>query len=242
MATRYQLWQATIDRSLKDERWHEYDCDIQQVIREFNRHLSGQGGYQSLDWRLIKAMIWTESGGPDNRAWKRNPMQIGNPGDPGLRALLSGNEGGELILPPQIARQLTETNARSSAVMNIRAGAGYLLMRLARFRSATLADDNDTAEHTLEAKPGDTLFKLARTHGTTPDILKGLNPGKTNLSPGMTLKYKKACVRKIIAGWDPVTTARIATRYNVGDAAYAAKLNYCLGVMAKASRSLPCAA
>src|ERR1700739_3964497 len=98
--TKYELWQDTINTSLTDDRWHEYDCDIQRVVREFNNHLSGQSGYRSLDWQVIKAMIWTESGGPGNRAWKRNPMQIGNPGDPGLRALLSGNEGGDLILPP----------------------------------------------------------------------------------------------------------------------------------------------
>ncbi|WP_130301103.1 MULTISPECIES: hypothetical protein [unclassified Duganella] len=77
-------------------------------------------------------MIWTESGGPDHRAWKRNPMQSGNPGDPGLRALLSGDEGGDLIPPPELAKALTESSVRSTPQMNIRAGTAYLLMRLAR--------------------------------------------------------------------------------------------------------------
>lgn len=65
----YERWQRTIDTSLKDSRWHEYDCDIQRIVSLFNRHLAG-GSYKPLDWRLIKAMLWTESGGPNRPAWK----------------------------------------------------------------------------------------------------------------------------------------------------------------------------
>jgi hypothetical protein len=86
--TRYELWQETIAGALKDSRWAEYDCDIQRGVTQYNRHLRNTPGFISLDWRLIKAMVWTESGGPGNRAWRSNPMQIGNPGDPGLRAFV----------------------------------------------------------------------------------------------------------------------------------------------------------
>ncbi|MFH5252883.1 peptidoglycan-binding protein, partial [Burkholderia semiarida] len=71
-------------------------------------------------------MIWTETGGPTKTAWRLNPMQIGNPGDPGLAALLSGKEGGELVMPPELQRVLTVLSAASSPQMNIRAGVAYL--------------------------------------------------------------------------------------------------------------------
>lgn len=229
--TRYELWQDTINASLTDDRWHEYDCDIQRVVREFNNHLSGKGGYRSLDWRIIKAMIWTESGGPENRAWKRNPMQIGNPGDPGLRALLSGHEGGDLILPPGTKRILTEVTSRSTPTMNMRAGVGYLLMRLARFGGGTILDESDTKVYTVEVRSADTYSKLSRLHGTTIDTLKKMNHDTLSLRPGIILRYRKAKFNKIIAGWDLITTTRIAQRYNVGDPGYAKKLNYCLTMM-----------
>ncbi|PHV04457.1 peptidoglycan-binding protein [Janthinobacterium sp. BJB412] len=229
----FELWQDTIDDALKNDRWNEYDCDIQRVVGEFNRHLSGQGGFHPLDWRMIKAIIWTESGGPNNRAWQHNPMQIGNPGDPGLRALLSDNEGGELILPPDMRKTLSIDTIKGKPLLNIRAGTAYLLMRLARFRTGTVLDPSDTSEHSVVVRSGDTYTKLAHANGTTIDTLKRLNRGISSLAPGMTLKYQKASVRKIISGWDMVTTSRIALRYNVGDPAYAKKLDYCLSLIKK---------
>jgi hypothetical protein len=233
MRSSYELWQATIDASLKDPRWHLYDCDLQRIAAEFNRHLCGKGGYFPLDWRMIKAMVWTESGGPNNPAWRNNPMQIGNSGDPGLAALLSGKEGGDLIMPAEIKRTLTTTSVRSSAQMNIFAGIAYLLMRTARFGIATVPDDKDRKIYEVVVKTGDSLHKIARANGSTVDTLKKLNPGAFVLKPGHMLKYQKADIQKIIVGWDMVTTSTIATRYNVGDPAYAKKLTYCLAVMRK---------
>lgn len=238
--SRYELWQETIDQSLKDKRWNDYDCDIKRIVGEFDQHLSTQGGYRRFDWRLIKAMIWTESGGPDNRAWKRNPMQIGNPGDPGLRALLSADEGGLLILPPSIAKTMSEVTARSSPLMNIRAGTGYMLMRLARFDSVSVVDERAKV-HDVAVRSGDTFSGIARANETTVGTLKTLNRGITALSPGMTIKCQKAAMTKVIVGWDLISTARIATRYNVGDPAYAKKLNYCLSIMKKLPAGETCA-
>jgi hypothetical protein len=231
----YELWQDTIDTSLKDPRWHLYDCDLQRIVAEFNRHLSGKGGYFPLDWRIIKAMVWTESGGPNNPAWHNNPMQIGNSGDPGLAALLSGKEGGDLIMPAEIKRTLTTTSVRSSPQMNIIAGIAYLLMRLARFDIATIPDNKDHKVYEVLVKPGDSLDKVARANASTVDTLKKLNPGAFFLKPGQTLKYHKAAIQKIIVGWNMVTTSTVAARYNVGDPAYAKKLNYCLATMRKSA-------
>jgi hypothetical protein len=86
--------EGTIDTALQDARWHEYDCNIVSIINEFNRHLASTPQYRPLDWRIVKAMIWTETGGPTDASWRSRPMQIGHPSDPGLQALLGGKEGG----------------------------------------------------------------------------------------------------------------------------------------------------
>ncbi len=231
--TRYELWQETIDGALKDARWSEYDCDIQRAVTQYNRHLRNTPGYMSLDWRLIKAMVWTESGGPNNRAWRNNPIQIGNPGDPGLRALLSDKEGGPLIIPPELKDKLSIASALATPQMNIRAGIAYLLMRLAQYSVGTVPDQNDTKTYEAVVKAGDSLDRIARAGGTTVDTIRRLNSGTAVLRPGQVLKYEKAAVQKIIVMWNMATPLTIATRYNIGDPDYARKLEYCLAVMRK---------
>ncbi len=241
--TGFDRWKDTIDTALTDRRWHEYDCDIQQVVDEFNRHLAGTAGFRALDWRIVKAMIWTETGGPTNPAWRSNPMQIGNPGDPGLRALLFGSEGGDLVLPPEIKKRLIGTTIRGNPVMNMRAGVGYLLMRLAHYRIGTVHDQSDSNIYTLEVRRGDSYATLARAHGTTVDTLKSLNRSAAPLGPGQILRYQKASVGKVISSWDLPTSQRIAIRYNVGDKEYFKKLDYCLAVGGKTiAGSAACAA
>jgi hypothetical protein len=232
----YELWQATIDGALTDSRWHAYDCDIQRIVSQFNRHLAGTAGYVPLDWQFIKAMVWTESGGPDSRAWRDNPIQIGNPGDPGLAALFSKNEGGELIIPPELQGKLTIAATRTSPQMNIGAGVAYLLMRHAAYGFATVLDEKDKAFFDVVVKSGDTLEKIAKSNGTTVDMLKKCNNKTLALHPGQFLKYQKASIQKIITRWSAVNPTSIARLYNVGDPAYAKKLMYCLSIMQKAKQ------
>ncbi|WBS01375.1 LysM peptidoglycan-binding domain-containing protein [Pseudoduganella sp. SL102] len=236
--SKYERWQATVDDAVRDARWHEYDCDIQRTVTTFNRHLTGSG-YVPLDWRIVKAMIWTESGGPKNPAWKSNPMQIGNEGDPGLRALLFGNEGGELIMPATLRQQLTITSVASTPRKNIEAGTAYLLMRHARYDIRTVRQVDDTRIHTVEVRAGDSLDKIARQNDTTIEILKQRNASSAVLRPGQTLQYQKGRLRKAIVGWELITPASIARRYNVGDSEYSRKLNYCLEVMRRSKPGEP---
>lgn len=106
-------------------------------------------------------------------------------------------------------------------------------MRMARFDVGTVPDEKDHKVYEIVVKAGDSLDKIARTNGSTVDTLKTLNPGTFVLKPGQTLKYQKAAIRKIIVGWSMATTSYVAIRYNVGDPAYAKKLDYCLVVMRK---------
>jgi hypothetical protein len=233
----YDLWQETINGAISDERWQSYDCDIQRAVNQLNRHLTRTAGYRSLDWRLIKAMVWTESGGPNTRAWRDNPIQIGNPGDPGLTALFSGREGGELIIPPELRNRLTIGATKTSPQMNISAGIAYLLMRLASYGFATVPDGQDNTTYDVLVKAGDTLEKISRSNGTTVDTLRKCNTGALVLRPGQSLRYQKASIKKVIMRWTSANATSIARLYNVGDPAYAKKLTYCLSVMQKAGQS-----
>lgn len=238
-STGLEKWQNGINQAHTDARWHALDCDIQRAVQEYNQHLAGVAGYRALDWQLVKAMVWVETG-PASDKWRSNPMQIGNAGDPGLSALLSGKEGGDLIIPPAWQNRLTAGTAVTSVPHNLRAGIGYLLMRMANYAIQSVPDPDSTVyEATL--RPGDSLAKIAKTHGSTVAVIQRLNPGAQLLRPGQVVKYQKAAMRKVIAGWKLITPASIARYYNVGDARYAAKLDYALSVIAQA-KGAACAA
>lgn len=226
--TPYEKWKETIDDSDINSQWNAYDCDIMMAVNEFNAYLSGTPGYRSLDWYLIKAMVWTETGGPSKAAWRANPMQIGNPGDPGLEALLSGKEGGDLIMPPNLKKNLNKNNAVSVPMYNIRAGIAYLLMRCAFYEYANVMDEKDQAEYKVSVKPGDSLDRIARENNTTLKVLRQLNPKAHVLHPGQEIYYKKASMQKRISGWCIITPQVIADIYNIGDAKYKEKLVFCL--------------
>jgi hypothetical protein len=202
------------------------------AVDEYNRHLSGIAGYRPLDWQLIKAMLWVESGAADSE-WNSKPMRIGVSGDPGLASLLSGNEGGDLILPPAWKGQLTMGSVRSMPAHNIRAGIGYLLMKTAHYEYRSVSNA-DVKIYEVIVKPGDSLDKIAKAQASTVDALRKLNPTATVLRPGQALKYQKASVQRVITSWRQISTTLIAQRYNGGgDFNYAAKLDYALKAMQK---------
>lgn len=228
----YEKWQTTVDQARTDARWNEHDKLIIATVQAFNGQLTKSAGYRALDFKLVKAMLWVESGGPGNTAWTQRPMQIGNPGDPGLAALLGGKEGGDLILTA--AQKKVLQSGTATPVTNILAGTAYLLMRAASYAYQSVPDANDSKLYDITVKAGDSLDKIARTHGSTVEMLKSLNPGAlVMIKPGQVLKLKKASIQQGITGWTAITTDFAARRYNVGDSKYKQKLDYCLGLMPK---------
>jgi len=161
-------WQDGLARAVVDAKWHAWDCEIQAAVNEYNRHLSGTAGYLSLDWRTIKAIAWIETGA-NHPQWHIKPMQIGVPGDPGLRSLLSGNEGGDLIIPPSWKGRLTASSATTMPSHNIRAGIGCLLMRMANYEYRSVID-RDAKGYEVKVAPGDTMDKIARRNGSTTAV------------------------------------------------------------------------
>lgn len=183
-------------------------------------------------------MLWVETGAA-HFEWASNPMQIGILGDPGLYALLSGNEGGELILPVSLKKRIKASSVKINPADNIRAGIGYLLMRLARFEYKSIPDIDDQL-HEVVINPGDSLARIAKVNGTTSEILRKLNPQALILQLGQILKYRKGAVRRVVVGWRMMDTNEVARLYNGGgDPKYAQKLNFAFGLV-KQGREVVC--
>ena len=223
----FQGWKQYIQTAMEDGEWHKWDCDIQTIVNDYNTHLANQKGYVPLNWQWVKAILWVESGG-GVPAWNSKPMQIGVANDPGLGALLHGDGGGELILPPSYQKMLTTTAAKTDPVHNIRAGVGYLLMRMARFEQQVVADANSPITP-VTVKAGDNLSLLAKRYGSTVEHLQALNPGVKTLRIGQTINVQKASQQKVITNWRSISSQLIHARYNgFGDPNYARKLDYVL--------------
>ena len=74
--------------SIVDPRWNEYDETIKREVAFYNQKFAGVANYVPLDWRIVKAMVWSEvMAGPDGNPteWQTRPMQIGVTGDPGFQ-------------------------------------------------------------------------------------------------------------------------------------------------------------
>lgn len=140
------------------------------------------------------------------------------------------------MIPPEFQPKLTIASARLSPQMNVSAGVAYLLMRLAKYDIANVADEQDKRTYVVLVKSGDTLEKIAKSNGTTVDTLKKCNGGRLTLRPGQSLNYQKSSMRKIITRWTAASATSIARLYNVGDPAYAKKLTYCLSIMRKTAQ------
>lgn len=227
--TGFEKWQDGINAAKGNKKWDMWDCEIRQAVNEYNRHLAGTAGYRPLNWLYIKAMMWIETGATSSE-WVRKPMQIGVVGDPGLDELLS-ERGGELIIPPGWRGKLSFSTVRALPAYNIRAGIGYLLLRSANFQYKNVVELNSEIEK-ITVKDGDSFDKIARTHNTTIETLKQLNPQADTLRAGQVLKYQRSKIKRVIVGWKVLTLENIAERYNTNrDSKYANKLKYALNTI-----------
>jgi hypothetical protein len=230
-------WTATVDNGLTNSKWDEYDAEIRREVGEYNRRFSATPGYSNVDWYIIKAVVWVESGGPSSPVWSTRPMQIGNPGDPGYTTLMRGDEGSTVIMSDQLVKDLHRLSI-STASLNIRAGIAYLFTRMVKYKTTSIDDTEDTTIYEYKILPGDSFDKIANNKkvGTTVEVLRELNP-KVNvllLRPGQIIKYRKARLGLVITGWKLFSSQNIAMLYNSGykkgDPNYAEKLAYVLGL------------
>jgi hypothetical protein len=108
-----------------------------------------------------------------------------------MMALLGDREGGELIIPPSLRAGLSASAVQATPVNNIRAGIGYLLMRMASFAVQKRAGCRHQDLRGDRSRPVTASRKLPRRRGSTPELMKKLNPSVHMLKRGEVLKYQK---------------------------------------------------
>jgi hypothetical protein len=231
-ATAFELWKYGIDHA--DEKWDAYDSFIRSTVDQYNSHLTRTTrGYFPLDWRLVKAMAWTETGAHRDE-WTTKPLQIGNAGDPGLGVMRRGEEGSNLIVPPTIRGSFLSATTDPRA--NIEAGVGYLLTRMA-YTDIRNVPEPGSQVYDITVKIGDNLSKIAKAEGSTEAMMKQLNPGVGTLKVGQVLKCQKASMQRVVTGWRIINTSSIAAYNGRGDSRYQGKLDYALRAIQRKRRS-----
>lgn len=228
-------------KAIGNPEWYIYDDYIKRLVSEMNHHLSTSKNvenYKPLDWKWIKAMIWTETGATV-AAWRTRTMQIGNTGDDGIdEVAIPARPRKHNIIVPQTWHSLLKNQQdliRSNPEYNIRAGIALLMIKMAdQEKDKTVYDDDK--EHLYTVIKGDMGYSaIAKKIGTTIGVLKTLNGDKI-LHPGDKLKYKKAHIEQYIPGWSLFTAENIKKQYNGdpakakaghrGDKHYAAKIKF----------------
>lgn len=222
-------WVNTTEAALRDPRSQVYDNLIRQELAEYNRRFTATPGFVPLNFRIFKAMLLVESGGPMKAEWYTQPFQIGNAGDAGHGVLQRGSEGSVLVMSPQLRDDVRKHSIFDPA-LNIRAGVAYVLTRMIETRSTSHVLPSEQAIHTYVVEVGDSLERISRRVGSTVDNLRQNNPHLgSNLRPGQLVAYQKADMRPIITGWRSITPESLMARYNGNkDALYARKIKYIL--------------
>ncbi|EAA6842157.1 LysM peptidoglycan-binding domain-containing protein [Salmonella enterica] len=234
-------WKAGREKAIGNPDWYIYDNTIRKLVSEINRHLSTSKNiekYKPLDWKLIKAMIWTETGAAV-AAWKTRPIQIGNTGDEGIKEVVipARPRKYNIIIPKTWNTYLINKTdlIRSNPEYNIRAGIALLMIKMSETEKDKIVYDNEN-EDTYEVVEGDRGYSsIAKKIGTTQSVLTKLNGVKV-IHPGDKLKYKKAHLEQYIPGWLLFTPENIKKQYNIdptkaqpghrGDHTYADKIRF----------------
>ena len=231
-------WTDTVAKGIEDDKWDEHDKTIAAEITDYNTRLASTKGCAQVDWKLIKAMLWTESSGPSNAAWKSRVLQIGNAGDKGWAALKAKEGAYSLIAPKDIADNPALLKIETPKD-NIRAAIAYLFTRMCNSDIQRVDDPKDKRVYEYKFEASDKNFtEISKKLGTIPEVLMAMNPGKERaLRAGLVLKYVKSEKKRVITGWLPFTTIKVAERYNGGgDPSYSAKLAHVMGLFGKLKR------
>lgn len=229
-------WIQGIPTSPNEPAWSIYDSVIKDTVRAYDKQLQGQGRYPPLDWLLIKAMCWTETGAGAPE-WKTRPAQIGNTGDLGLQELLSRKPQYDLLIPPEYRtngpKSLTFTSVRTDPVANIRAGVGYLLLGAASFSYQSIQDGDKSLYHHKVVR-GDSFGRIGKIERTTIEELGRDNPALVgrSLTLGQDVQFRKASKRWVLISIRPLTPYQAALAYNTRSVdEYTKKMTYCLWIL-----------
>lgn len=221
-------WTATIDAALSDSAWDDYDEVIKKEVTDYNKRFA-----TTIDWKILKAQLWTESGGPNSGAWTTRPMQIGNTGDKAWGVMKAHKEHSNLICSAALTKEIDDGKSSiNDPKFNVRVGIAYVLTRVADYGTKI----TDPKEKEYVVKSGDSIEAIAAKIGTTQQNLFDLNPhAKKVIHPGDKLKYQSAAIG--VTSIPVLTPEILQKRYNGnGDSTYAEKIKYCQDVIIKIKR------
>jgi hypothetical protein len=199
--------------SLEDPRWNEYDETIKNEVAFYNQKFSGTPGFVPLDWRYVKAMLWTEVlAGPagDPEQWQKFPMQIGRYAeDAGYGVVTNEKDDADLIVSAELRNLIKQERFGKN---NVKAGIAYLYYKA--IEGTSTADPRKVGNRDVIDNPQkiltDTIQKgepgfeaIAKRLGTTAENIKNNNPqlDSKKLQPGQEIKYQKAYSERYITGW-----------------------------------------
>jgi hypothetical protein len=214
-----------MDAAIKNPKSTAYDSLIQTELTAYQARFDNWPSFPALDWKLFKALLFVESGGPSNPAWTARAMQIGNPGDPAYAVLVNGGEGSSAIMSVQLKADIA-TKPITMPEVNIKAAIAYILTKSAEFGSQQVIDDPTLRKHKVIS--GENPISISRKEHTTVGNIALNNPTAVKkIYAGQSLAFQRA---HMIPVWAPITPDFLASAYNGGrDPEYANKLRYVYG-------------
>lgn len=231
-----EAWKRTVEDGVTNKAWDAYDQTIKAEVSAYNTRFAKTPNYKAVEWKLMKAMTWVESGAQSSD-WKTFPMQIGKlPKDAGYSVIKGLKDGADVIMSDALKKDIKDGSINEPK-LNVRAGIAYVFVRMAETKFDSIYDETDKTTHEYTVLEGDSLDKIAKKVGSTLDVLRRLNPSVTILRSKQKIFYRKASFRRVIKDWKTFDTKTVARQYNgKGDPDYAAKLDYVLELFKKIKR------
>jgi hypothetical protein len=189
-------WVKTADDNLHNPAASAYDRTIRDEVDEYKRRFAGVPGIETLDPRLFKAQLLTETG-PANPQWQSLPAQIGDPRNPAYGVLQKHGEGSDLVMSQGLQRDIA-AKPITDPMLNVRAGIAYALTKAAQYRLVSHIDPSDSSLHEHLVQRGDSFTSIARVEHTTVAELKTNNPGiGLVLHEGQRLRFHRASMARL---------------------------------------------
>ncbi len=222
-------WTATMDAAVADPCSPAYDQTIQAELRDYTARLRSTPGYVEPPFRLMKALLMIESGGPAAPSWRGRVAQTGNLGDQGYGVLKTGSENSDLVMSPDLRATLASTFI-NDPVLNGRAAIALVFTKAVIAVTVSAVDPADPLLRQHVMTKGDSFNRIAHTERSTVPDIRASNP---SISPALRLKervsYHHASMVRQITSWNVIDANFLARRYNGGgDPGYVEKLNYVL--------------
>ncbi len=229
-----EAWKNSVDDACQNDLCFIWDNDVRTEVEDYNRRLKETPGYVYVDWRIVLAMLWVETG-PWSSEWKTRVMRFAVPGDLGYAALESHKGATTLVVRPDRLALIDEkmrTGGRAAfndPVLNIQAGIAYLFTRMALSDDAPRPNPGDTGLHQHVVAAQETGSSIAQLEGTSVAELRASNPDVNidRIHSGQVLRFHRMLKGRAILGWRVFDAKNVAAQYNGGgDPFYAEKVRY----------------